>query len=134
LPNLSQTIKTVFNSAVEIGSKKAKWAQVGAQGEAAAAEHLTANGYVIIAQQLYVDTSAGLRITDFLVTGGRLGDGIAGFEVKVNGSPYTPLQLQKDLLIATQGGIIRSLSKPGLEYGTQIRYETYLMYVDMEMK
>jgi hypothetical protein len=80
---------------------------MGEQGEQAALEALAEKGYTVLTEQLYVSTSEGLRITDVVVTGGPAGDEIAGFEIKVNGSPYTPLQQLKDSVIAgPQGGCI----------------------------
>jgi hypothetical protein len=115
----------------EISSKKTKWKQTGDLGEQMASEYLIAHGYTILGSQVYVRTSAGLRITDFLVTGGKLGADIGGFEVKVNGSERTGRQALKDGLIQTQGGTIASWRQPNFVHGRAIRYTTYLMYVDL---
>jgi len=133
LPDLSFGIQSVFDAAVEIGSNRTKWAQVGEQGQAAALQALTLKGYQVLAAQLYVSTSEGLRVTDFVVTGGPAGNDLAGFEVKVNSSAYTPLQQLKDALIAgPEGGTVVNWRQQAFPYGTSVRYSTYLMTVDME--
>lgn len=103
----------------------------GARGEEAALDALIQKGYTVLAAQLYVSTSDGLRVTDFVVTGGPPGDDLAGFEVKVNGSPYTLLQQMKDSVIATSGGTVVNWYQPAFPYGTPFRYTTYLVTVDM---
>jgi hypothetical protein len=132
LADLSQTIQASFDAAAEIGSNRAKWAQVGQQGEDAALETLVVRGYRVLAAQLYVSTSVGLRITDFVVTGGPAGDEIVGFEVKVNGSAYTLKQQLKDSVIASPaGGVVVNWNQLAFPYGTAVQYTTYLMYVEM---
>jgi hypothetical protein len=103
---------------------------VGFVGELAAQKKLLEAGYTIVATHLYVRTSAGLRVTDFLITGGRLGTDIAGYEVKVNNSVYLESQQVKDKLIETEGGTVAS--RNSLLYGRTVRYKTYLMQVIME--
>lgn len=133
IPSLSDRISAAFDAALETGSNRTKWAQVAVQGEAAALEALIGKGYTVLAAQLYVSTDAGLRVTDFVVTGGPAGDDLAGFEVKVNDSPYTALQQLKDPLIAgPNGGTVVNWNQPAFPYGTPVRYTTYLMTVDME--
>ena len=112
----------------EIGSNLSKWAQAGIAGEVAAAEALRGKGYTIVAQHLYVRTPAGLRVTDFVITGGGLGDALAGYEVKVNDSPYTWLQYSKDLFIESGYGTVAAINSP-FTYGQPIQYTTYLMFV-----
>lgn len=130
--DIAERIQATFDAAAEIGSNKAKWAQVGKQGEDAAVETLLVRGYRVLASQLYVLTTAGLRVTDFVVTGGPAGDSIVGFEVKVNNSPYSARQVQKDSIIASaKGGVVVNWGQPAFPYGTSVRYTTYLMYVDM---
>jgi hypothetical protein len=125
-------IQAEYDETEEVASNLAKWAIAGRQGERKAVGALQKKGYVILATQLYVRTSSGLRITDFVVTGGPAGTDIAAFEVKVNDSPYTPLQQLKDSIIAgPQGGTVVSLAQPGFAYGTTVRYTTYLMTVQM---
>jgi hypothetical protein len=64
-----------------------------------------------------------------VVTGGNLGDDIGGIEVKVNGSPYTALQQQKDAIIQTFGGTVASRFSPVFSYGQSVQYPTYLLGV-----
>jgi hypothetical protein len=111
----------------EDATQRTKWARVGVWGEQEAEGALIAKGYTIIGTHVYVRTSAGLRVTDFLITGGVLGKDIAGYEVKVNNSPYLPSQQMKDALIQSQGGTI--VSRDSLLYGQTVHYTTYLMYV-----
>lgn len=132
--HLTERIVRVVDDASEVASNKTKWAKAGELGEQLARDHLQANGYTILASQLYVRTSAGLRITDFVVTGGKLGTDIAGFEVKVNGADRSSLQVSKDNLISIQGGTIASWRQPNFTHGLPIRYTTYLMYVDLEVR
>ena len=102
-------------------------------GEIAVAGALAERGYTILGQQVYVRVPAGLRITDFLVTGGNAGRTLAGFEVKVNSSVRSSLQILKDNQIATTGGIVASrggIPGAGLSYGDPIKYKTYEMFID----
>ncbi len=117
------------DAAVEIGSKATKWRRIGLRGEELARSLLLASGYEILAEQLYVRTSTGLRITDFVVTGGKCGVDICGFEVKANTATRSNLQVVKDGLIATQGGTVASWFQPAFTYGEPVRYETYLIGV-----
>ena len=122
---LYQNLQDLF----EVGSNLTKFAQLGRAGEAAARQLLISRGYTILDQQLYVRTSLGVRITDFVITGGVLGDDIAGYEVKVNNSAYTPLQQQKDAIIQSFGGTVASRFSPVFSYGQTIQYPTYLLGV-----
>jgi hypothetical protein len=117
------------DAAVEIGSKATKWRRIGLRGEELARSLLLASGYEILAEQLYVRTSAGLRITDFVVTGGKCGVDICGFEVKANTATRSNLQVVKDGLIATPGGTVASWFQPAFTYGEPVSYETYLIGV-----
>jgi hypothetical protein len=102
----------------------------GSAGEAMAAEILVEANYRILAQQVYIQTDLGLRITDFIVRDqhGRL----VGYEVKTGlTARRTWLQTQKDISIETKGGAVmsRGLGGVGLPYGSRIQFSTGLITI-----
>jgi RHS repeat-associated protein len=118
------TGNTVYDSTAELVSNKTKWAIVGEQGEEFARGLLLEQGYRILAYQLYVWTPAGLRITDYVVTSGPVGDDIVGYDVKVNGARFSTSQTTKDGLINSSGGTVINWSQRNFVYGQSVSYPT----------
>lgn len=81
----------------------------------------------ILAQQLYVRTSLGLRIVDIVVRepSGR----IVAYEVKAGSAVRSPTQYAKDYVIWRYGGEIRSLNKRGFEHGARVQFGTGVLHV-----
>jgi len=102
----------------------------GKRGEDEARQILRENGYIILQEQVYIRTSGGLRITDFLtIKRGDPSRTLYGFEAKAGFYAFrSSSQIAKDNLIATEGGVIRSFSirgfASGLRYGKEVRFET----------
>jgi hypothetical protein len=123
-PTFRITGNTVYDSTAELVSNKTKWAIVGEQGEEFARGLLLEQGYRILAYQLYVWTPAGLRITDYVVTSGPVGDDIVGYDVKVNGARFSTSQTTKDGLINSSGGTVINWSQRNFVYGQSVSYPT----------
>jgi len=131
---------TPFGSAVsamadeiEVADSITKWRELGPKGEESVREAVAARGWTVLATQVYVRTSLGLRVADFLV---HIPAGMAGnltaydgfIEVKVNGGRYNSLQRDKDALIGTVGGVLLT-PVPGYRAGSKITLETALANV-----
>jgi RHS repeat-associated protein len=129
-PDFDQRLsRRVQDISVEVSSKMAKWAILGAKGEFAAEEYIRSKGYTIVGRQLFVQTPLGFRITDFLITGGNLGKALSGVEVKVNSADRSALQVEKDLYIRNQGGEVRSQGSPFK--GQTLKYDTAVLGIDL---
>ena len=115
-------VRDLADYATEISSSNTRWAAMGKAGKSAAEEEIISRGYTIIGRQIYVRTPLGLRIVDFLVTGGQLGKGVGSFEVKVNGAGRTPSQVAKDNYIRDFGGEVRSWNSS--YFGQKIKFDT----------
>jgi len=116
-----QAVETVI---VESGEKASTRAAarlivnraVGKAAEAVAEKELVAEGNKIIASQVAVRTSAGIRIIDHLIEtpAGKL----IAIEIKAGGGARTKLQIVKDNLMATEGAVMVSKKVPALMRGT----------------
>jgi hypothetical protein len=134
--DLLETIQRAYSDAVEIEGSVAKWSRIararGGFGEREVRRFLEEEGVKVLGGQVYVRTSLGLRVTDYLVTGGRFGNRLVGVEVKVNSAERSTMQIRKDNLIASEGGTIASRTNQITQiypYGTQMRYQTYVFQV-----
>jgi len=118
------TIKrTTVSEAVESGVKRGVAGvtvnrAAGIVAEKAVAQQLLAEGNKIVASQVVVRTSAGIRIIDHLIEtpAGKL----IAVEVKTGGGARTAIQLQKDALMATEGAVIISRKVPELRGRTRV--------------
>lgn len=128
IPELADKIFATSENSLEVSAKLTKWARIGLIGEMRALEYLVTRGYTIIGVGVYVKTSAGLRITDFLVVSPQSGR-ILGVEVKANGAVRNTLQKRKDHLLEIEGGIVVGTKNPLLPVGTAVKYETELLCV-----
>ncbi|HEY3797631.1 MAG TPA: hypothetical protein VGL58_04705 [Caulobacteraceae bacterium] len=118
---------------IEVADSVARWQELGPKGEFAVELAIEKQGYTVVGRQVYVRTSLGLRVADFmvLVPAGQMGSPTPyyGFlEVKVNGGRYSSLQQAKDALIGTQGGtLVRGVGP--YEAGSRVVLETGLARV-----
>jgi len=128
-PFFGRTLYNALDTAVEVQTKRTKWADLGDRGEAYVAAYLEQDGFEILGRQIWVRTSAGIRITDFIVTGGAFGTQLVGVEVKVNTSVRTPGQIAKDELIQTSGGTIANWSRANFTHGETVQYPTLIYQV-----
>lgn len=109
-----------------------KWAKLGKDAELAAVAWLEANGYTVLATQIYMKTDIGTRITDIIAVDTRmLSEPAFGVEVKANSATRSALQRAKDLAIEARGGEVRSWNKVLFPRGTHLRYRTYVWCMDM---
>jgi RHS repeat-associated protein len=109
-----------------------KWAKLGKQAEVDAVLWLEANGYTVLATQVYIKTSIGTRISDIIAIDTREPfEPAFGVEVKANSATRSKLQRAKDLVIATKGGEVRSWTKANFPHGTHLKFRTYVWCMDM---
>ena len=130
VPEAETAIRIVRDLAdyiIEEAGTRTKWAMAGQKGELAAEEYILLHGYRILGQHVYVSTPLGMRIVDFLVSGGPKAISLGAFEVKVNGADRTPLQIMKDHYIRDHGGVVRSWSSP--YFNQHVQFGTGLMYI-----
>ena len=127
------TILRYPDMVAEVAQNQTDFWRAGKSGEMEAQDQIIANGHQIVGVQVWVRTSIGIRITDFLITGGGLSPGTyGGIEVKVNNSGYTAKQKAKDALLWKEGGVVISRNSP--LYGQHIKYDTgeYRIYTRPE--
>ncbi|WP_176943703.1 RHS repeat-associated core domain-containing protein [Sphingomonas sp. YR710] len=123
-PQIAQPV-SLMEDASEFSSNLKDNMLAGVQGEAMAADIVVEAGYRIVAQQVYIRTPLGLRITDILARDPS--GNLVGFEVKTGlTARRSTLQSQKDNSIATEGGTIinRGLGGMGLEHGSHVKFFT----------
>lgn len=113
----------------EIISQVLDNAALGRKGEAEAIRILSREGYRILGQHIYVRTTLGLRITDFLTT--KRGD-LVGWEVKTGlYAKRSGSQEAKDYIIENNGGIFigRGAIGGGIFYGQIVKYPTGVLSI-----
>jgi YD repeat-containing protein len=102
---------------------------LGREGELAAEARLNEMGYTIVGSQVWVRTAETneLRIVDFLVTGGPIGNTLGAYEAKVNLSERTARQARLDEMLMRSGGHVVNWGQPNLPRGTYVRFGTAIM-------
>jgi RHS repeat-associated protein len=121
----------IYDSVANIGpadslDNAAKSVRIGAAGEAAVARELVANGYTVIDTHVTIQTAAGVRVADHMVSDGDGGHLLV--EVKANSSERSLLQARKDFIIEKYGGKI--ISRSGfVPYGSIVKIPTIVVKV-----
>jgi len=100
--------------------------EIGAAGEAAVAAEIVAHGWTVVGSQVTIQTAAGIRVADHVVSDGQGGHLMV--EVKANSATRSFSQARKDYLIEQHGGIIRSRSGQ-IDYGSRFQSPTVVIRV-----
>lgn len=121
--NQRQQRRNVLDTAGEEVDRMLTIKEIGRDGEILARNLVLERGYIIVGEQVYIETLYGTRIVDILaLKGGEL----TAFEVKANFAMRSSIQILKDESIAVEGGkiISKSFQYEDYKYGSYVKFPT----------